>query len=196
LGVAGARVRARDPALFFASLFAPAEAREAMWLVHGVHGELMRALSVSEKLVGAMRVQWWREVAEGAARRHELATPLAAAFEAGSVPREAVLALCEAADAALEDGAPGALWRGLGEAFGMVLGVEDAVRERLGALWGALGAGEVPAASRWPRAALPAALPAAARRAELGRAELGRAELGRARMPRVAMLRAVVLRRA
>ncbi len=186
LGGAGERVRARDRALFFASLFAAPAQREAMWLVHGVHGELMRALSVSEPLVGAMRVQWWREVAEGAVRRHELATPLAEAFEAGSVSRETVLALCEAADAALEDEAPLLLWRGLGEAFGRVLGVEDAVRERLGALWQALGAGDVPVASRWSRAALPAALPAAAKRAERGWG----------RMPRLAMLRGAVLRRA
>lgn len=181
LGVAGARVRARDPALFFASLFAPAGQREAMWLVAAVHVELLRALGVSEPLVGAMRVQWWREVAEGAERRHELAGPLGEALAAGSVPRGAVMALCDAADAALEEQAPAALWRGLGEALAVVLGAEAPVRQRLGALWAALGAGEVPRASRWPRWALPAALPAAARRG---------------RMPRLAMLRAVALRRA
>lgn len=181
LGVAGERVRARDPALFFASLFAPAPAREAMWLVHAVHGELMRALGVSQPLIGAMRIQWWREVAEGAERRHELATLLVAAFAVGSVKREAVLVLCDAADEAIEQEKPDVLWRALGEAFGMVLGVEAPVRERLGALWESLGTGEVPAGSRWPRAALPAALPAVAKRS---------------RMPRVAILVGVVRRRA
>lgn len=181
LGFAGERLRARDPACFFASLFAPAPAREGMWLVAGVFGELLRALGTSEALVGAMRVQWWREVAEGEARRHELATPLAEAMAAGSVPRAAVLVLCEGADAALEEAAPDPLWRALGEAFGMVLGVEAAVGARLGALWLGLGAGGLPAASRWPRPALPAALPAAAQRA---------------RMPRLAMLWALVTRLA
>lgn len=181
LGFAGARLRARDPACFFASLFAPAPAREGMWLVAAVFAELLRALGASERLVGAMRVQWWREVAEGAAKRHELATPLGEAFEAGSVPRAVVLGLCDAADAALEAGEPGPLWRGLGEAFGAVLGVEASVGARLGALWLGLGTGGLPAAASWPRLALPAALPAAAQRA---------------RMPRAAMLWALVTRRA
>ena len=174
-------MRARDKALFFASLFAAPDQREAMWLVHAVHGELLRALGASQPLIGAMRVQWWREVAEGAVRRHELATPLAEAFAAGSVQREAVLVLCDAADAAIEQERPAVLWRALGGAFGIVLGVEAPVRERLGALWESLGTGAVPAAERWPRAALPAALPAAAKRS---------------RMPRVAIFVGVVRRRA
>ncbi len=139
LSLAGERVRARDPALFFASLFAPPAPREAMWLLHGVHGELLRALAVSEPLVGAMRVQWWREVVDGAARRHELATPLAEALAAGRLEAGAVLALCDAADAAIGAATAATLWRALGEAFGRVLGVEAPVRERLGALWEALG---------------------------------------------------------
>ncbi len=181
LGAAAERVRARDPALFFASLFAPAPAREAMWLVHAVHGELLRALGVSQPLIGAMRVEWWREVAEGATKRHELATPVGEALAAGRVPARAVLMLCDAADEAIEEERPAMLWRALGLAFGTVLGVEAPVGERLGALWESLGVGGVPAASRWPRAALPAALPAAAKRS---------------RMPRVAILVGVVRRRA
>lgn len=165
-------MRARDPAAFFASLFAPAGPREAMWLLHAVHGELLRALGMSEPVIGAIRVQWWREVAEGAVRRHELATPLGDAFEAGHVPREAVLALCDAADLAIEEAAPAALWRALGEAFGLVLGVDAPTRARLGVLWEALGSGAVPVPARWPRAAMPAALPAAARRARLPRAAM------------------------
>ncbi len=181
LGAVGERARARDPVFFFASLFARERAREAMWLLHGVHGELLRALGVSEPLIGAIRVQWWREVAEGAERRHELATPLGEAIAAGRVKRAAVLGLCDAADAAMEEGRPAVLWRALGEAFGVALGGDAALRARLGTLWEALGAGEVPVAARWPRAALPAALPAAGRRA---------------RMPRLAMLVAAVRRRA
>lgn len=179
LGIAGERVRARDPALFFASLFAAPGQREAMWLVHAVHGELLRALGTSQPLIGAMRIEWWREVAEGAERRHELATPLSEALAAGSVQRDAVLLLCDAADEAVEQEKPAVLWRALGETFGLVLGVEAPVRERLGALWESLGTGAVPAATRWPRAALPAALPAAAKRS---------------RMPRVAILVGVVRR--
>jgi hypothetical protein len=181
LGAVGERARARDPVFFFASLFARERAREAMWLLHGVHGELLRALGVSEPLIGAIRVQWWREVAEGAERRHELATPLGEAIGAGRVTRAAVLGLCDAADLAIEEQAPGALWRALGEAFGVVLGGDAAISARLGALWEALGAGEVPVAARWPRDVLPAALPAAGRRA---------------RLPRLAMLVAAARRRA
>ncbi|MDE2333699.1 MAG: hypothetical protein KGK10_04095, partial [Rhodospirillales bacterium] len=139
MSLAGARVRSRDPALFFASLFAPPAAREAMWLLHGVHAELLRALAVSQPLVGAMRVQWWREVAEGSRRRHELATPLGEALAAGRLSAGAVLALCDAADEAIEAATAARLWRALGEAFGLALGVPEPERERLGALWEALG---------------------------------------------------------
>jgi phytoene synthase len=181
LHAVGERARARDPVFFFASLFAAEGPREAMWLLHAVHAELLRALSVSEPLIGAIRVQWWREVLEGEARRHELATPLGEALAAGRLPRAAMLGLCDAADTAIEAQAPAVLWRALGEAFGVVLGADAAMCARLGALWEALGARLVPAASRWPREVLPAALPAVGRRA---------------RMPRLAMLVAVALRRA
>ena len=40
-----------------------------------------------------IRLQWWREVVEGARRRHEVAEPLSAAIDAGALRREDLLGL-------------------------------------------------------------------------------------------------------
>jgi len=191
------RLRSADPDRFFCTLFAPAGHREALALLYLFNHELARAHEVaSEQLLAMIRLQWWREVVEGASRKHEVATPLSAALEAGVFAREDLLALIEAREAGteLEDAASfHAYARGTGGKLariaGKLLGADSEAVEDLGtayAISGILRAtrlrpqdgtsdGELIAharallAARPPRNALAAALPAVFARRDLGR---------------------------
>src|ERR1700730_69402 len=83
-GAIAALVRRHDPDRFLTALFAPPEKRDALLTLYAFNHELARAReAVSEPPLGLIRLQWWREVVEGARRRHEVAEPLTAAIEAG-----------------------------------------------------------------------------------------------------------------
>jgi phytoene/squalene synthetase len=78
-------VRAADPDRYFASLFAPAPHRPYLHALYAFNHEVAHvAESVREPMLGAIRLEWWRETAEGAAkgvsRNHDVARGLAALF--------------------------------------------------------------------------------------------------------------------
>ena len=92
-----ALVRTHDPDRFLTALFAPPEHRDALLTLYAFDRELARARAVtSEPHLALIRLHWWREVIEGARRRHEVATPLTALLEAGRVPREVLLPVIDA----------------------------------------------------------------------------------------------------
>jgi phytoene synthase len=92
-----ALVRRHDPDRFITALFAPPEKRDALLTLYAFNHELARAREVaSEPPLVLIRLQWWREVVEGARRRHEVAEPLSAAIEQGLLDRADLLALTEA----------------------------------------------------------------------------------------------------
>jgi phytoene synthase len=63
-------VRRADPDRFFCSLFAPAQSREALWLLYAFNHELARAREVaSEPVMALIRLTWWREVVEGSVKK-------------------------------------------------------------------------------------------------------------------------------
>lgn len=83
-------VRAADPDRYFSALFAPAALRSSLFALYAFHAELARvAQTVREPMLGAIRLEWWRETAEGAARaksrNHDVAKGLAALFAQKSV---------------------------------------------------------------------------------------------------------------
>src|SRR5208283_2910450 len=93
-------VRKRDPDRFLTALFAPAAKREALFVLYALNDELARATEiVSQPILALIRLQWWREVVEGTAKRHEIATPLTQAIDAGVLRRDDLLALIEAREA-------------------------------------------------------------------------------------------------
>jgi phytoene synthase len=101
-------VRRADPDRFFCSLFAPAPKREALWLLYAFNHELARAREVtSEPVMALIRLTWWREVVEGADKKHEIATPLTQALAAGVFERADLAGLIDAremeAEAAIPD---------------------------------------------------------------------------------------------
>ncbi len=84
LSPAGELVRRVDPDRFLTALFAPADRREALFVLYAFNHELARAREAArEPFAALIRLQWWREVVEGARRRHEVAGPVGEALDAG-----------------------------------------------------------------------------------------------------------------
>ncbi len=91
-----AMARRVDPDRFFCALFAPAAARPMLWLLAAFSHELARARAVvRDPAVAHIRLQWWREVIEGAERRHPIATPLSAALRAGALEPAGLLRMVD-----------------------------------------------------------------------------------------------------
>ena len=90
-------VRRQDPDRFFTALFAPPERRDALLMLYAFNVELARARAVvSEPTLALIRLQWWREVVDGQRKRHEIATPLSDAIEAGVFGRSELARLIDA----------------------------------------------------------------------------------------------------
>ncbi len=132
----GESLRRHDPDRFLTVLFAPAERRETLFTLYAFNHELARAREVaSQALLALIRLQWWREVVEGEAKTHEVATPLLALIADGRLDRAALLAMIEAREAEVDGAFPTmAAWRewllsgagGLAMAAGQALGVTEA----------------------------------------------------------------------
>jgi 15-cis-phytoene synthase len=145
-----ALVRRHDPDRFLTALFAPAAQRDALLVLYAFNHELARAREVaSEPTLVLIRLQWWREVVDGASRRHPVATPLVAAIGAGLLQRDDLLALIEAREIEAEaEIATLDVWRGymlagaggVAVAAARLLGAPDPEALRpLGAAYGAAG---------------------------------------------------------
>src|SRR5438067_12532545 len=86
LSPVAALVRRHDRDRFQTVLFAPAARREALFALYAFNSEIARVReSVTEPMLGQIRLQWWREnIAAaydgGAVRRHVVAEPLAVAI--------------------------------------------------------------------------------------------------------------------
>lgn len=150
LSPAAALVRRHDPDRFLTALFAPAASRETLFTLYAFNHQLARAREVvTEPLLALIRLQWWREVVEGAHRRHDVATPLRAALDRGELDRRDLLGLIEARETEAEPSIPTlADWRayllgsagGLAVAAGRLLAAPDPEALRpLGAAYGAAG---------------------------------------------------------
>jgi len=86
-------LRRHDRDRFLATLCAPAARQPALWALLGFNYEIARVREiVSQPILGQIRLQWWRdaldEIYEGKpVRRHEVATPLAAAIHEYRISR-------------------------------------------------------------------------------------------------------------
>ncbi|MBC7634558.1 MAG: squalene/phytoene synthase family protein [Acetobacteraceae bacterium] len=101
----GILVRRHDPDRFFCALFAPATQREVLFTLYAFNHELARAREVaSEPMLALIRLQWWREVVDGASKRHEVATPLSAAIAQGLLVAEDLRVLIDGREAEAGDG--------------------------------------------------------------------------------------------
>ncbi|MBM3559040.1 MAG: squalene/phytoene synthase family protein [Alphaproteobacteria bacterium] len=101
-------VRRHDPDRFLVSLFLPAERREAVFALTAFNNELVRAQeAASEPMLGAIRLQWWREgvagIAAGEVRAHPVLAALAAPVRSGDIVPSALLELVDARECDLDD---------------------------------------------------------------------------------------------
>jgi len=161
-------VRRRDPDRFLTALFAPPDKRDALLTLYAFNHELARAREVvSQPPLALIRLQWWREVVEGAQRRHEVAEPLLAAIEQGELDRDDLSALIDAREIEAEPFIETlSAWRdylmasagGLAVAAARLLGgAEPEAFRSLGAAYGAAGLlRSVPLLARAQRCMLPA----------------------------------------
>ena len=103
-------VRAMDPDLFHAALFAPEPGRERLMTLYAFDIELSRAAEApSEPLIARMRLQFWRDVLEGArsgetAKQHEVAEPLHRLVAEQGLPGDDLAAMVESRELELEGG--------------------------------------------------------------------------------------------
>jgi len=145
-----ALVRRHDPDRFLTALFAPPDRRDALLALYAFNHELARAREVvSKPPLALIRLQWWREVVEGAVRRHEVADPLSDAIMDGMLARADLLAIIAAREIEAEPSiATLAEWRdyvlagagGVAVAAGRLLGAPEPEALRpLGAAYGVAG---------------------------------------------------------
>ena len=107
LSACAALVRSYDPDRYVATLFAPPERREALFALYAFGAELARVPErVSEPMLGAIRLQWWREsldgIAAGTPRRHEVVGPLAEAVSRHGLDLAPLRRAIEAWEAVME----------------------------------------------------------------------------------------------
>lgn len=96
-------VRRHDFDRYFGALFARPQGRDRLMLLYAFNHELARAReAASSGPMALIRLQWWREIAEGAVRAHPVAESLAAALAAGAIDSADLLALIDAREAEAE----------------------------------------------------------------------------------------------
>ncbi len=96
-------LRRADPDRYFTALFAPAGHRGTLLALYAFNHELARAREVTrDPNLALIRLQWWREIVEGAVRTHEVATPLRLALAETRLHAPDLLAMLDAREAELE----------------------------------------------------------------------------------------------
>jgi phytoene synthase len=94
------------------ALFAPADRRHELFALYAFNYEIARVReSVTQPMLGQIRLQWWREVidaayASAAPRRHEVAEPLTEVIREYGLPREPFDRLIDARERDLADEPP------------------------------------------------------------------------------------------
>lgn len=106
------QVRRYDPDRFLTGLYAPAERRDGLMALYAFNLEVAKVReTVSEPMLGQIRLQWWREAieeayGEGAVRRHAVVEPLAAAIRVRGISRAHLERIIDARAFDLDDDPP------------------------------------------------------------------------------------------
>lgn len=109
LSAVGKTAHQGDPARFEAAMFASEQRREDLFALIALNVELSRIPdTVSEPMLGEIRLQWWDDAIEalfdgGPVAGHEVITALAAPIRDGRLPKDRLLDLIDARRMALGD---------------------------------------------------------------------------------------------
>ena len=115
LSYCGEQVRRHDPDRFLTALYAPPGRRDALLTLYAFNLEIAKVReSVSEPMLGEIRLQWWREVIEHAyggapVRQHAVAEPLAELIRAHGLSRRHIDRMIDARAFDLGEDAPNTL---------------------------------------------------------------------------------------
>jgi phytoene synthase len=101
LAACEATVRRHDPDRYFSALFAPADRRRFLFVLYAFNYEVARIGERSrEPMMGAIRLEWWRETVmqarDGRPRTHPVAIGLAEVLSEHALPEELFEALLDA----------------------------------------------------------------------------------------------------
>jgi phytoene/squalene synthetase len=101
-------LRALDGDLYLCHLFAPAEKRAALLTLYHLYADIARIpASVSDPMVGAIRLQWWRDLLDAVANGDGRGTPIGEALLVNPLPQPDIVRLIDGREAALPEGARG-----------------------------------------------------------------------------------------
>ncbi len=111
LSYCAAQIKDFDNDRFVTALFADETVREDLFALYAFNLELSKIReTVSEPLIGRMRLQFWRDaiprVVAGDPPKHAVAEPLSIACQRADLPESELLALIDAREADLDDIAP------------------------------------------------------------------------------------------
>jgi phytoene synthase len=112
LSASGAIVRRYDRDRYQTALFAPADRREAVFALYAFNYEVARVReTVTQPMLGQIRLQWWREVVDAAyagapVRRHEVVQPLVEAIVEHGLSRAHFDRLIDTRERDLDDAPP------------------------------------------------------------------------------------------
>ena len=114
LSYCAAEVRRFDPDRYLCALFAPPGRREDVFALYAFNVEIARTReSVSEPMLGMVRLQWWRDaiagIYGGTPPRHEVVFALAAAVANLGLPRAPFDRLIDTRERDLDDAPPATL---------------------------------------------------------------------------------------
>ncbi|NKB45623.1 MAG: hypothetical protein GKS03_15235 [Alphaproteobacteria bacterium] len=116
LSYAADLVKRYDRDRFLTALFAPKGAREPLMTLYAFNVEITRIReTVTEPMIGQMRLQWWRDVltaiseGDGPPKGHPVAEPLAALIELRSLQLDPFLAILDAREQDLAEEPPATL---------------------------------------------------------------------------------------
>ncbi|SVC76460.1 uncharacterized protein METZ01_LOCUS329314, partial [marine metagenome] len=106
-----ARARAADPDRYMCALFTAPHQRGALFSLLLFNAEIARVREVvSERMLGQIRLQWWREaideIYQGGGRRHEVVDHLAEAIRTHGLTRRYFERLIDAREKDLDDTPP------------------------------------------------------------------------------------------
>ena len=154
----GMSVRRYDRDRFVTALFAPPARREDLFTLYAFNIEIARIReTVSEPMLGQIRLQWWRDtldrVCRGDPAHHPVADELSALIRRQSLPRPLFDRLIEARELDMQDQPPETLAHlklyvedssgGLSALAALVLGGDDEATQEaarhVGQAWGLIG---------------------------------------------------------